>query len=581
MNFLNALATNSGWIIGTLLFFFALLGSAAFANSRYKKVPPSKLGILYGRKRKYKVTGPDGQSQEVEVGFRLLTNGGSIVIPILESYVEMNLGARLIPLNVQDIPTQNKVSVAAQGTATVSIGNNENSMITAARRFQGHTEEEINNITRENLEGQLRSILGTLTIEELISEREKLNEAVLKGAEQELLKLGLEIQILTIQGVTDKHGYIEALGQGKIAEVKRDAAIRQAEADRDSKIASSNAKQKAETVAAENEIQIALAKKDRDLKIAAFKALTDTENAKAEQAGALAAAGMDQQVRKARIEAEAAETMSRIALAEQETLRVEKELQFKQIKPAEAARQAAVIKAEADRQAGVIKAEQDKEIKVINANAEFDAATLQANAIRIKAEADGTAAQKRGEGEAAAEKAVLVAKAEGKERDLVAEATGAKAKLEATAAGELAMLLAQAEGKEKLAAALKQLDATGRLLQILDQLPEISTALGNALAKALGPDGAASIFGQMALPLGNIDSIHIVDVGGSSNGSGSGISKFAGTLPNLAFQFLTQAKALGFNLDELLNKLGLNSDLLQNLTAQSSSDASQAAENKS
>lgn len=581
MNFLTALANNSGWIIGTLLFFFALLGSAAFANSRYKKVPPSKLGILYGRKRKYKVTDPDGKSQDVEVGFRLLTNGGSIVIPILESYVEMNLGARLIPLNVADIPTQNKVSVAAQGTATVSIGNNENSMITAARRFQGHSEEDINNIIKENLEGQLRSILGTLTIEELISEREKLNEAVLKGAEQELLKLGMEIQILTIQGITDRHGYIEALGQGKIAEVKRDAKVREAEATRDSQIASSNALKEAELIAAQNNVLVAAAQKERDVQVAQFKATTDKERALADQAGALAAAGMDKQVRQAKVEAEAAETMSRIALAEQEILRVEKELQFTQIKPAEAARQAAIINANASKQSGIIRAEQDKEVKVINANAEFDAAAKQADAVRIQAEAAGIATQKRGEGEAAAKKAVLIAEAEGRERDLIATAEGDKATRLAFAEGERARLIAEADGKEKLAEALKKLDDTGKLLQILDQLPEISTALGNAMAKALGPEGAASIFGQMALPMGNIDSIHIVDVGGNGNASGNGISKFASTLPNLLFQFLTQSKALGFDLEPILNKLGLNSDLLKTLTTTSSLDTNQAAEKKS
>ena len=368
MKFLNTIMDNLGWILGTLLLFLAFLGSLRYAASRYKKVSPSRMGLIFGRKHKYEMPQPDGTTKTEELGFRLLTNGGAVVYPFVEDYVQMSLGARLIPLKVADIPTQDKVTVAAEGVATVVIGNDMPSMVAAARYFEGKEDEEINRIIKENLEGQLRAILGTLTIENLIGDREKLNKGVLEGAESELIKLGMRVTILTIQNISDKHGYIEALGQGKIAEVKRDATIRQAEADRDSKIASSDALKEAELIAARNNVLVAAAQKDRDVQVAQFKATTDKERALADQAGALAAAGMDRQVRQARVEAEAAETMSRIALAEQEIARIEKQLQYTKIKPAEAERQAAVINAEANKQAGIIAAEQAREVKVIDAN---------------------------------------------------------------------------------------------------------------------------------------------------------------------------------------------------------------------
>ena len=111
--------------------------------------------------------------------------------------------------------------------------------------------ESINQIAKENLEGQLRSILGTLTVEELIGDRKKLNEGVLEGAETELLKLGLRISILTIQDITDEVGYIKSLGKKRTAEVQRDATIGEAEAQSKARIAASQARDRAETTKGE------------------------------------------------------------------------------------------------------------------------------------------------------------------------------------------------------------------------------------------------------------------------------------------------------------------------------------------
>src|SRR3989338_541327 len=530
---LNSLSVNLGWILGTILLFLAILGSLKMAANRYKKVPPSKVGIIYGRKQTYEITGPDGQSRQEKLGFRLLTGGGAVVYPFVEDYAEMDLSARLIQLEVRKIPTQGGVMVNAKGTATVMIGTDTPSLITAARSFEGKRGEEVNQIIRENLEGQLRSILGTLSIEDLVSDREKLNKAVLKEAETELLKLGLRISILTIQEINDEVGYIESLGKKRTAEVQGEATKGEAEARSRAAIAASNATKEAELVAAQNEVIMAEAQKKRDVQVALFKAETEREQATANQAGAIAAAEADKTVRQRKVEAEAAETTARIQLADKETARVEKELQFKVIKPAEAEKLAVSIRAEGVKNGAIIKANQEKEAAVIKADADKTAAVLSAEAIRTTATAQAEAARQTGQGEADA---------------LMAEARGSEAKL-----------LAEAKGKKELALALAALDPTGKLLQILDAAPKVAEAIGDALAKALGPDGLANVFGQMAAPLGSVDSIRMYDFGGNGNGNGAGsLTKFANLTPELFFQFISKAKAMGFG--TLLEKFGLTSD---------------------
>lgn len=583
MSLLDTLSSNAGWILGTVLLFLAFLGSLRYAASRYKKVPPSRVGIIYGRKQTYDIPQPDGTVKTEKLGFRLLTGGGSVVLPFIEDYAEMDLGARLIPLAVAQIPTQGGVMIDARGTATVVIGTDTSSLITAARNFEGKKTEEINQIARENLEGQLRSILGTLTVEELIGDRKKLNEGVLEGAESELLKLGLRISILTIQDITDEVGYIKSLGKKRTAEVQRDATIGEAQATSQAKIAASNATKEAETVAAQNDVLIAEAKKDRDLKVAQFKAVTDREKAIAEQAGAIAAAEADKTVRQRRVEAEAAETTARIDLADQETARVEKELQFQVIKPAEARKQASVIDAEAAKQTGILQAEGAKQKKIIDAEAAFEAASKQAQATRTTAEAEGDAVATRGRGDAEAVRARLTAEADGEKAKRLATAAGTEAELKAAASGKEAellaeakgveaKLLAEAKGKKELAIALAQLDQTGRLLQVLDAAPKVAEAIGDALAKALGPEGLANVFGQMAAPLGNVDSIRMYDFGsnnGVAGGPGGGglagaLAKYANITPDLFFNAIAKAQALGFG--PILEKFGLTSEILDNIT---------------
>jgi len=250
-------------------------------------------------------------------------------------------------------------------------------------------------------------------------------------------------------------------------------------------------------------------------------------------------------VKQAQVAAEEAETAARIGLAEREAERKEKELIATVIKPAEA----------------------EKRKKIVEAEAEETAATHEAAAVETAAKAEKEKRKLEGEGTAEADKATGLAEAEVKKAGLLAIADGRKADL-----------LAEAEGKEKLALALAKLDNTGKLLQILEELPNVIDKLGNALSKTLGPDGAAAIFGQIAAPLGSIDEIKILDMGSGGNGSngGSPVNRLASVGPDIVFNFIRNAKALG--LSSLLEKLGISSTLVDEFISNMSSEKTDGRE---
>jgi len=143
------------------------------------------MGLIYGRRHRYEIPQPDGSSKTEELGFRLLTNGGAVVYPFVEDYAEMSLAARLIPLKVADIPTNDKVTVAAEGVATVVIGNDMPSMVAAARYFEGKGNEIVSGLiqrcTREEIDKFERDVYSISGIRRLHSVDDVLAELKQKG----------------------------------------------------------------------------------------------------------------------------------------------------------------------------------------------------------------------------------------------------------------------------------------------------------------------------------------------------------------------------------------------------------------
>jgi flotillin len=494
-----------GSIAGAIL--FVLLIVMWLFSSNYIKVPPNEAAVFSGRKRQL----PDGRT----VGYRLIKGGAALRIPLLEQVDYLSLNLMTIPLEIRRAYTLKGVPVFVKAVANVKIKGDDVSLQAAAERFLGMTTEQVQRVIFQTLEGHLRSILGTLTVEEINNDRQSFAQKLTTEAATDLERMGIGVDVLTIQEVSDEEGYLDALGKRRTAEVKRDAQIGEAEATRDSKIKASLAMQEGEKVKLDTEANISLAQRDLSVKQAQYQAEVEKERATAEQSGPLSSAKARQSVVAEEVRIEKIRTQEQISVQEQEILRREKELEATVVRPADAQRTAAVMKAEAAKQTAILEAEGRKVALIATAEAEQE---------RLRKEGQGRAAAIESEGKAEAAKIEAIGLAQAK----AIEAQG----------------LAEANAILKKAEAWQQFNEAARLQTILEKLPAIIEA-------------TAPVFSAVAAPLGNIDKVVVIEQGnGNGNGQG-GINRFASVAPSMIFNLLQQLDALGLDVPSMLSQLGI------------------------
>jgi flotillin len=447
----------------------------------------------------------------------MVRGGAALKIPLLEKVDYLSLNVMTIPLEIKRAYTLKGVPVQVKAVANVKIRSDETSLHAAAERFLGMTHDAIQRVIFQTLEGHLRSILGTLTVEEVNSDRQSFAQKLTSEAAADLEKMGLGVDVLTIQEVSDEEDYLNALGKRRTAEVKRDATIGEAEATRDAKIKSSAALQEGERAKLNSEAEIAQAQRDFQIRQAQYQAEVHTEKARAEQAGPLAEAKARQSVVAEEVKVERTRTQELIAVQEQEVLRRQKELEATVIKPADAERQAAVTRAEAAKSAAILEAEGRRSALIAIAEAEQE---------RLRKEGLGRAAALEAEGRAEAAKIEAIGIAQAK----AIEAQG----------------LAEAAAIQSKAEAWKQFNEAARLQTILEKLPAIIQS-------------TTGVFGAVAAPLGNIDKLVVIDQGNGS-GASSGVNKLASTGPAVVFNLLQQLQALGLDVPSVMAQLGLNGE---------------------
>ena len=494
-----------------LIAVIAFFAAAVIISRNYIKVSPNTVAVLSGRKRKL----ADGR----KVGYRMVRGGAALRFPLLEKVEYLHLNVMTIPLEIKRAYTLKGVPVSVKAVANVKIRGDETSLQAAAERFLGMTHVEVQKVIFQTLEGHLRSILGTLTVEEVNSDRQSFAQKLTTEAATDLEKMGIGVDVLTIQEISDEEDYLNALGKRRTAEVKRDATIGEAEAHRDAKIKSSQALQEGEKAKFQAEADIAQAQRDFAIRQAQYQAEIQTQKARAEQAGPLSEATARQLVFW-QIErftpAERTRTQEMISVQEQEVLRKQKELEATVIKPAEADRQAAVVRAEASKQAAILEAEGRRAALIAHAEAEQE---------KLRTEGAGRAAAVEAEGRAEAAKIEAIGLAQAKA-------------IEAQGVAEAAAILRKAE-------AWKEFNDAARLQTVLEKLPSIIEA-------------SSGVFGAVAAPLGNIDKLVVIDQG-SSNGAGDGaggLGRLAKTSPAIVFNVLQQLEALGLNVPAIMQQLG-------------------------
>jgi flotillin len=516
-----------GVVVGIVV---ALLVALMLLSKNYIKVSPNQAAVISGRTRRL----GDGTT----VGYRQVRGGATLVVPFLEKVEYLDLNVITVPLATSRAYTSQGVPVSVKAVANVKIKGDDESLRAAAERFLGMPQEQFHGLIFQTLEGHLRAILGTLTVEEINNDRQSFAQKLTSEAAGDLEKMGIGLDALTIQEISDEEGYLDALGKRRTAEVKRDAEIGQAEANRDSKIKASLALQEGEKVRLNTEALIAQSNRETEIQKAQVAAEIQKERATANQAGPLAEAKAQQEVVAEEVRIERIRTQEQIAVQEQEVLRKEKELEATVVKQAEAERRAAVLRAQGEQEASILAAEGRKQAQI--AQAEAEAAKLQR-----EGEGRAFAVEAEGRAEAGRIRALGLAEAESNKAQGLAEAEKLQATGLAQAKAIEAKGLAEASAIKEKAAAWRDFNDAARLQTILEKLPSIIEA-------------SAPVFQAVAEPLGKIDKVVMID-NGNGNGS-SGLNRFAQTAPTMIFSLLQQLQAMGLTMPEVMAQLGIKQD---------------------
>ncbi|TMC61066.1 MAG: flotillin family protein, partial [Chloroflexi bacterium] len=325
----------SGLGIGLACFalFFLAMATVFVVSSRYKKVGPNQVLVISGRGQTFTDAATGKRESR---SFRLVKGGGTIVLPVIERVDELSLEIMTLDVNTPKVYTLQGVAVTVDGVAQVKIRGDDVSITTAAEQMLSKNVEEIKNVALQTLEGHLRAILGTLSVESIYKDRDAFATKVAEVATADMANMGLTIVSFTIRDIRDDQGYLDALGQARIAEVKRDAQIGQAMASRDAKVQSAQADQEGEQARLVAETKKAEYNKNYLVQKANYDADVNRQKAQAELAYVLQQNITNQQVKAEEVQVQVIEKQKQIEVQAQEVSRREKELEATVKKPAEA-----------------------------------------------------------------------------------------------------------------------------------------------------------------------------------------------------------------------------------------------------
>src|SRR3989441_4378164 len=454
-----------------------------------RKVGPNQALIVYG-----------------SGGTKVITGGSHFVIPLYQRAQDFSL--ELMSFDVappQDLYTTQGVAVNVEAVTQIKVRSDEESVKTAAEQFLSKSQQERESLIRLVMEGHLRGIVGQLTVEDLVQDPENVGSKMLKTVTPDMEKMGLEVISFTIKDVRDKNDYIANMGRPQIAQIRKQADIAAALAQRDTQIQQANASREAavaksaadqERVKAEAESLALQAESQRNLalKKAAFDAEVKKQQATADKTYDIQANLMQQQVVTESVKVTEAEKNAQIKVQQSEIQRRELELQATIQKPAEAERRRVETVAEAERQRMI-----------------------------LEAQGQADAAKERGIGDAEANKARGLAEAEVIRAKGLAEAEVIRAKGEA-----------EADAMKVKAAAFHEYNQAAVLDKLLTGMPEIVRAI--------------------AEPLSKVDKVTIVSTGNGDGTHGIGASRLTGDIVNMVAQVPALFELLsGTRIGDLLN----------------------------
>jgi flotillin len=300
-----------------------LIALIATVKSLIVIVPPNSAAVITGRTRQL----TDGKG----VGYRTVIGGRTLRIPIIEEVAWMPLATIPIELMVQNAFSKGGIPLSVQAVANVKVASEpETTFNNGVERLLGKHVDEIEALAKETLSANLRGVLATLTPEEVNEDRLKFAAQLLEEADQDLQKLGLQLDTLKIQNVTDEVGYLAAVGRGKTAQVLKSAQIAEAQNEAETKQRQAEAFRVAEVAKAEADMAVADARNALRLKQAELNKQGETAE------------------RVAKVEAQRAEVEAQQNLESQRVELQKRKLLADVVEPAEAQRKAAELHARAE-----------------------------------------------------------------------------------------------------------------------------------------------------------------------------------------------------------------------------------------
>jgi flotillin len=364
-------------IVGIFGAVIALVLIALIIIKRYRIAKPDEAIIVTGGKGK-RVVDRDGHENRDLSGQKVVTGGGVFVLPFVQKSFTISLRSRRLSINTE-AQTTDGITIQAQAVAVVKVGGTQEMIRAAAQRFLSNS-DEIDESTQEVLSGSLRSIIGGLTVLQIIRDRAVVAQSVLEAAEEALTKQGLVVDTLQIQEIRDAADYISNIGRPEAAKVRQTADIAETNAYQ----ASEEAKIAAEKV---------LLDRNRELKLRQAEIQAETDRASAQAA---AADPLEQAIQRQAIVQEQEVTAQREVSLRKEQLNAEvravaeaEAFRVQEIAKADAA--ASLAEAEADAKALEMKG--IAEAKAIEARGLAEAHAIDARARALESQAESVLAQ--------------------------------------------------------------------------------------------------------------------------------------------------------------------------------------------
>lgn len=382
----------------------------------WKRVPADKAMVITGLKK------------------RVLVGRGGVQVPFLETSCSISLESVSMTTDITEAPSKQGIFVDIAGTAVVKVDNKPDMILLAVEQFcNGNTErttQNIRNVVEQILEGKLRGIVSTLTVEQINEDRVAFENSIEDSITSELKAMGLRLMSYTVLKIATQGGYLENRAIPQIAQSKADADIASAERKRDTEVKTAEAIREGEKAKLSAQAEIAQSQRDKTIRTEQYRAEQDKAKADADVAYKLQ-----------EIENNKTVAARQAELAQKEAIVVEEQLVASVKKPADAEKYKTEVEAEANRIKAIKEAEARAEAMKLEALAK-------AEARRVEAQAEADAIRARGEAEA--------------------EATKAKG-------------IADAEAKDRLAEAMKKYGEAAVVEMVIQQLPEIMGAVSKPM----------------------------------------------------------------------------------------------------